>query len=241
MTLGTIEVYGSAYCLFVFHSQRLLYCDHCFNCSDCFGCVGLRNKQYCVFNKQYTKEEYEALVPKIIEHMHKDAPSPPLGHELEAEWQTSGSWGEFFPLQTTPLPYNVSIAQRYFPLTREQAIAAGLQWHDKEMEDVAGAIDAAQLPDGLPDTDDPIVVRSALSGRPFRITSQEIRWYRRHGVPLPRSTYDERLEERAAKLGGVRLFDHTCAKTGKPIRTVYPADWPYVIWDREEYEREFGA
>jgi hypothetical protein len=32
-------------------------------------------KEYCILNKQYTKEEYEILVPKIIEHM-KTFPSP---------------------------------------------------------------------------------------------------------------------------------------------------------------------
>jgi len=32
----------------------------CSDCSDCFGCVGLRNKQYHIWNKAYTKEEYQA-------------------------------------------------------------------------------------------------------------------------------------------------------------------------------------
>jgi hypothetical protein len=39
------------------------------NSSNLFGCIGLRGKEYCILNKQYTKEEYEALVPKIIEKM----------------------------------------------------------------------------------------------------------------------------------------------------------------------------
>ncbi len=43
------------------------YCKDCFNSSDLFGCVWLKHKQYCILNKQYTKEEYEVLVPKIIE------------------------------------------------------------------------------------------------------------------------------------------------------------------------------
>jgi hypothetical protein len=34
--------------------------------------VGLHDKSYCILNKQYTKEEYEELVPKIIEKMMKD-------------------------------------------------------------------------------------------------------------------------------------------------------------------------
>ncbi|MCA9356224.1 hypothetical protein KC852_01755, partial [Candidatus Nomurabacteria bacterium] len=42
----------SASCVDVFYSFD------CRNCQNCIGCVGLRNKQYCIFNKQYTKEEY---------------------------------------------------------------------------------------------------------------------------------------------------------------------------------------
>src|SRR3989344_5002925 len=50
-------------------SSDLFYCMSCDACKNCFGCVGLWRKEYCVFNRQYTKEEYEALVPKIIEQM----------------------------------------------------------------------------------------------------------------------------------------------------------------------------
>ena len=48
----------------------------------------LRNKSYCILNKQYTKEEYEELVPKIIEHMMKPLPrsSTTPSSEGECEW-----------------------------------------------------------------------------------------------------------------------------------------------------------
>src|SRR3989338_6357072 len=49
--------------------QNLSYCVFCHNSSDLFGCVSLRKKQHCILNKQYTKEEYEKIVPKIIKHM----------------------------------------------------------------------------------------------------------------------------------------------------------------------------
>jgi hypothetical protein len=53
--------------------------------SNLFGCIGLRGKEYCILNKQYTKEEYETLVPKIIEKMKAD-----------------GEWGEFFHQRISP-------------------------------------------------------------------------------------------------------------------------------------------
>ncbi len=36
----------------------LWFCKNCQGCMNCFGCVNLRNKSYCVFNEQYSKEEY---------------------------------------------------------------------------------------------------------------------------------------------------------------------------------------
>ena len=84
-------------------------------------------------------------------------------------------------------------------------------------------------------------MKSERSGRPFKITSQEIKRYRAFKVPLPRLTYDERMEDRAKILGGIKLFDRTCAKTGKPIRTTIPPESPWIVWDREEWEQEFGS
>jgi len=51
--------------------KNIFYCDYCFYSSNLFACSGLKNAEYCIFNKQYTKEEYEILAPKIIEHMKK--------------------------------------------------------------------------------------------------------------------------------------------------------------------------
>ncbi|OGC82180.1 MAG: hypothetical protein A2V81_01625 [Candidatus Abawacabacteria bacterium RBG_16_42_10] len=31
----------------------------CRGCTNCFGCVGLKQKSYCIWNVEYTKEEYE--------------------------------------------------------------------------------------------------------------------------------------------------------------------------------------
>lgn len=51
------------------YGSNLYYSIECHNNNNIFGCSGLRNKEYCIFNKQYTKEEYEQLAARIIEHM----------------------------------------------------------------------------------------------------------------------------------------------------------------------------
>jgi len=53
-------VYDSSDCVDVYFSSD------CRNCTDCFGCVGLRNKQYCYFNEQLTKEDYESKVKNFL-------------------------------------------------------------------------------------------------------------------------------------------------------------------------------
>ena len=59
-------------------------CEH--NCQYCFGCIGLRNKSYGIFNKQYSKDEYYQLLDKIKTKMLKDG----WGKPIEVSVDTSG-------------------------------------------------------------------------------------------------------------------------------------------------------
>lgn len=49
------------------------------SCSDCFGCVALTHKKYCIFNEQYTKEEYF----KKVEELKKENPEKILEQMFE--------------------------------------------------------------------------------------------------------------------------------------------------------------
>lgn len=43
-------------------------CDYvlfCYNCSNCFGCVYSMNKEYCILNRQFTREEYFVAVAQM--------------------------------------------------------------------------------------------------------------------------------------------------------------------------------
>src|SRR3989344_3075374 len=98
-----------------------------------FGCVGLRNKKYCILNKQYTKEEYEELAPRIIAHM-----------------RNTEEWGRFFPMEQSSFAYNETEAQDYFPLKKEEAAQRNIAWREeKEMPQADKVLPASQLPDSL--------------------------------------------------------------------------------------------
>ncbi len=53
-----IEGYCLTYCRDCFSCNNCDFCEECYSCKDCFGCIGLYRKQYCLFNKQLTKEEF---------------------------------------------------------------------------------------------------------------------------------------------------------------------------------------
>ncbi|EKD30199.1 MAG: hypothetical protein ACD_78C00121G0001, partial [uncultured bacterium (gcode 4)] len=90
--------YRNVFCLNCDNVKYLIYCTHCYSSDNLFACTWLRNKSYCILNKQYTKEEYEELVPKIIEHMM----TSPL---TRGDWG-GFEWGEFFPSSISPFGYN---------------------------------------------------------------------------------------------------------------------------------------
>lgn len=46
------------------NSRDTMYCSELSNCHDMFACTNLKNKSYCIFNRQLTKEEYEEKINK---------------------------------------------------------------------------------------------------------------------------------------------------------------------------------
>jgi len=222
-SLGTIEDFNIAYCIFVFNSSNLLYCDYCFHCDDCFGCSGLTRKKHCIFNKQYTEEEYNALVPKIIEKMKQN-----------------GEWGLFFPVKFSPFGYNETLAYEYLPLIKEEATAQGFHWRDDidQVPNVEKIIPADRLPDSIDDIPEDILnwaIKCEKTQRPFQIVKQELAFYKRNKLPIPHSHPDVRHEERMKLRNPRKLWKRKCGKCQKEMQTTYAPDRPEKILCEECY------
>jgi len=195
---------------------ELRYSVYCLNSSSLFGCGGLRKKQYCILNKQYTKEEYEALIPKIRKHMdempYKDAQS------------RTYRFGEFFPPDMASFGYNESFAQEFFPKDKTQVEAFGGKWHEFEAKQFNISIPGDKLPDDLADAPDSLsreIIGCAHEGKcddqcttAYKILPQELAFYKKLGVALPRLCPNCRLQERRAQLGPMKLWKRRCACEG---------------------------
>ncbi|HHE76662.1 MAG TPA: hypothetical protein ENL27_01610 [Candidatus Parcubacteria bacterium] len=213
---------------------NLEYCYAVLNSHDCFGCVGLIKKEYCILNKQYSKEKYKELLPKIKKHMNKMPYVDKKGREYK--------YGEFFPPEFSLFGYNETAAQDYFPLTKEEAEEKGFIWSDYE-SDSGYQFSDYKIPDDIRDVKDDIlekILKCEVAGKPYRIIPMELEFYRRMGLPIPRKSPLQRHRERIAKLPPRKLYKRQCAKCGREIYTTYAPDRPEIVYCEECYKKEIG-
>src|SRR3989338_9972188 len=133
----------------VYGSNDVEYSFNCHGCSNLFGCIGVRNKKYCILNREYPKEEYEKLIPKIKQQMNEVPYIDKKGIIYK--------YGEFFPAELSTFTYNETVAQDYFPLTKEKAIEKGYRWRDRKINEYKITLQVENLPDSLETTPDSII------------------------------------------------------------------------------------
>jgi hypothetical protein len=186
-------------------SSGIEYSLFCRSSHNLFGCVGLKKKQYCILNKQYSKEEYESWRNKIIKHMNDMPYTDTQGRVYR--------YGEFFPPEFSPFAYNETIAQDFFPLTKEQAEAKGYLWREPDVREHQTTKDAKDLPDNIKDVADGIlkeIIKCESCGKAYRIIPMELAFYRRIPLPLPHRCVECRFKDRFRFVNPPKLWPSKC-------------------------------
>lgn len=207
-----IGAYRNLFTSVVYNSLDVEYSFNCYNCSNLFGCIGLRNKHYCILNKQYTKEEYLELIPKIKQQM-MDVPYTDNGGRVYR-------YGEYFPVELSPFCYNETVAQDYFPLTAETTEKISFAWKSKEEKNYIPTIETKNIPDKIQDAPDSIldeIIQCEHKGEcadrcttAFKIIKDELIFYRRFNIPLPRLCYGCRHARRFNMRNPLKLWHRSC-------------------------------
>jgi hypothetical protein len=78
-----------------------------------------------------------------------------------------------------------------------------------------------------------------VSWKPYRIIKQELEFYKKHNIPLPRKHPDIRHMERMKLRNPRKLFDRKCDKCWKDIKTTYSPSRPEIVYCQECFEKEF--
>ena len=231
-------------------SMDTAYTYMCYSSKYLFGCVGLRSKQYCILNKQYTKEEYEELIPKIIEHMNAMPYKDTNGVVYK--------YGEFFPSELSPFYYNETIANEYYPLTEKEASRLGFKWKSKIERKYNVDLKTEDLPDHIKDVDDSIVGKviecihhgscEEQCTEAFKIRDSELQFYKKNNLALPRLCSNCRHFQRLKKRNPLKLWHRKCMcdknhphherNCNIEFETSYAPDRPEIIYCESCYQQE---
>ena len=234
-----LETWASGYthhCLFVLvvlDSNDCLYSQFCDNCNNIFWCIWLKDKSYCIYNKQYSKEEYNEIVPQIIAQMIHNK-----------------QWWEFLDPQLSYFGYNESASMEYYPLSKDEALKLWYKRSDYEapFPKVEKFVPWNKLPtqwckiikEKKPDILKKILdyaVVCEVSKKPFRITKQEIDFYVKHNIPLPTKHPDIRHLERTKRKDPTTMNLVHCDECGEEILSVHiPWEWKRVLCEKCFYK-----
>ncbi len=235
----------------VYNSNNMEYSFNCHGCSDLFGCIGVRNKKYCILNREYSKEEYNQLIPKIKEQMKEMPYIDKRGIEYR--------YGEFFPAELSTFCYNETQAQDYFPISKEYAVKMGYRWRDRKGSEYKTTIESKDLLNNLDDVQDSITKEvigcenkekgSNFCRGAYKITINELNLYRKIGVPLPRLCFYCRHENRLKMRNPMKLWHRTCMcdkqghfheaeKCEVEFETSYAPDRPEIVYCEKCYQQE---
>ncbi len=202
-------------------SSYVTYCYYTPSCDHCFGCVGLHHRSYCIFNKQYSREDYDSLVPRIIEHM-----------------QQHGEWGEFFPPSITPFAYNLTHAMDFLPLSKDEALRRGFSWRDPEKRDFLPGTFSPR--DSIFETGNDILGHTLgceQCGRNYKIQKPELDFYRKANLPIPLQCPEDRFLARLGKRSPRVLYQVQCARSGKTMYSAIPPAPGREILSEDEFAK----
>jgi hypothetical protein len=215
----------------LFNCSDCVWSDSLISCSNCIGCTGLKSKEYCILNKQYSKEEYE---------------------RIKNELETKGELAGFPPVSFGTFAYNETAAQDYYPLAKEEALARGYSWQDDFLLTTGKETLAPEkLPDNVKDVKDDImkeILRCAECGRNYRVVQEELNYLRRFLLPVPRKCPQCRFKERRSARLPFKLWHRGCmcekdshghaGKCLNEFETSYASERPETVYCEQCYNAE---
>jgi hypothetical protein len=248
---GSLNDYNVKFSCSAMNSVRNAdYTDSCIDCNNLFGCISLKKKENAIFNKVYSKDEFEKLREKIIKHM-SDLPFVDKAGRVY-------KFGEFFPIELSPWAYNETVAQEFFPISKEEADKNFYPWREPAVKNFEITISADKIPDNIDAVDEGIlkeVLECAHKGEcdhqcktAFRLTDFEFKFYKKHNIPLPILCPNCRHYERFKVMPALKLWHRNCMceKVGHghqgnckvEFETSYAPDRPEIVYCEKCYQRE---
>ncbi len=196
------------------------------NCQYCFACIGLENRNYCIFNKSFTPEDYFKEIDRIKSSLLKKS-----------------EYGDFFPAEFSSFAYNGSEASLSYPLNKEETEKFGALYQPEIDTDTQGldVLLPKDVPDSIDDVTDNILDKALIcekSGRPFRIVKSELEFYRKFKLPIQTIHPLLRMKNTFEYLGNNLFYKGVCKQCGIQLETIYKVDAGWSLYCEQCYKKE---
>ncbi len=188
------------------------YIDSCMSSTDIFGCFGVKSKENVILNKIYSKEKFIELRTKIINHMNEMSYIDKKGRVYK--------YGEFFPIEFSPFGYNETIAQEFYPLTKEDAQDRGYGWRKLDKKKYPITIFTELIPDNIKNVTNAFTSEvlecehkancNHQCSSAFRITVDELQFYKKNNIPIPNKCSNCRYYKRFKQVLPNKLWHRSC-------------------------------
>ena len=139
--------------------------------------------------------------------------------KIKTHMQETKEWGQPFPANLSPFPYNTTLAHEHTPLTKKEALEAGFMWHDETNKQSENALTCAK------------------TGEPFQIIAQEAKFYEKFNLPKPKVCPEQRYQQINKLRPPNKLRKDNCHSCQTPIHTAYPKSWGLQIICHECYKK----
>lgn len=146
-------------------------------------------------------------------------------------------WWEFFPASISPFGFNESAWFEYFPIEKEKAIEWQFPWYEKENNIFINWI--TEIPDNIDDVNKTFInqaIKCKSSWKTFKIIHQELEFYKKYWLPLPRKHPDYRHLDRFNSKPKRDLHIINCFKCNKTISSVFEKE--LNVYCESCYEKE---
>ncbi len=211
------------------------YCKLSLGGHNQFGCVSARKGEYVILNKVYSKEEYKIFREKIIKHMNEMLYVDKSGNIYK--------YGEFFPPEISPFPYNITFANLFNPKTKEEIKNIGSSYLEENKNEYKITKEIKDIPDDIENVDDGIlneVIGCEKCGRGYKIIEMELHFLRKMKLPIPHDCPFCRINEKLNLwVDNMHLKDRVCDKCGIDFKTHWGENRAPIIYCKECYKSEF--
>ena len=163
-------------------------------------------------------------------------------------------YGEFFPIELSPFGYNETLAVEDVALTKEEGQKKGFNWQDDIQRTIGKE---TLLPENIPDSIDEVedsILNEVLTcidcKRNYKIVPNELIFYRKMKIPVPRRCFYCRHEARLKRRNPFKLWHRQCMcekinhhhhldiRCPNEFETSYAPDRPEIVFCEKCYQQE---